>query len=59
MTAERFKREKKWRLLYARSTKLHRARQLGMVLDIPDEYQFMDPELIQVIRDSVDALLAG
>lgn len=27
------------------------------VLDIPDEYQFMDPELIQVIRDSVDPLV--
>lgn len=28
------------------------------VLDIPDEYQFMDPELIQTIKDSVDPLLA-
>jgi predicted protein tyrosine phosphatase len=28
------------------------------VLDIQDDYQFMDPELIQVIRDSVDPLIA-
>ena len=29
------------------------------VLDIPDEYRFMDPELIQLIRDSVDFLLTS
>ena len=29
------------------------------VLHIPDEYQFMDPELIQEIRDSVDPVLAA
>ncbi|MBT5019286.1 hypothetical protein OAF42_01645 [Planctomicrobium sp.] len=27
------------------------------VLDIPDEYQFMDPELVQCIQDSVDGFL--
>ena len=27
------------------------------VLDIPDEYQFMDPELTQIIIESVDPLL--
>ncbi|MDP7020453.1 MAG: hypothetical protein QGG36_31935 [Pirellulaceae bacterium] len=28
------------------------------VLDIPDDYQFMDPELIQCIKDAVGELLA-
>ena len=28
------------------------------VLDIPDEYQFMDPELVQCIEDTVGELLA-
>ncbi len=28
------------------------------VLDIPDDYQFMDPELVQIIRDSVDQLIS-
>ena len=28
------------------------------VLDIPDEYQFMDPELVEILRASVDPLLA-
>lgn len=28
------------------------------VLDIPDDYRFMDPELVEVIRDAVDPLLA-
>jgi len=28
------------------------------VLDIPDEYHFMDPELIQCVHDAVDELLA-
>lgn len=27
------------------------------VLDIPDEYRFMDPELVQCIEDAVGALL--
>jgi len=27
------------------------------VLDIPDEYRFMDPELVTCIRESVDSLL--
>jgi len=27
------------------------------VLDIPDDYPFMDPELIQLLRDSVEPLL--
>ena len=27
------------------------------VLDIPDEYQFMDPELVQCLRDAVDEFL--
>jgi predicted protein tyrosine phosphatase len=28
-----------------------------IVLDIPDEYQFMDPELIEMIKSTVDPLL--
>jgi predicted protein tyrosine phosphatase len=28
-----------------------------VVLDIPDEYQFMDPELADLIRESVDPLI--
>ena len=28
-------------------------------LDIPDEYQFMDPELITLIRDRVEPILAA
>ena len=28
------------------------------VLDIPDDYEFMDPELVQMIRDSVDPILS-
>jgi len=27
------------------------------VLDIPDEYQFMDPDLIEEIQSSVDSVL--
>lgn len=27
------------------------------ILEIPDDYKFMDPELIQVITDSVDPIL--
>ena len=27
------------------------------VLDIPDEYQFMDPELVEQLRESVGAIL--
>lgn len=27
------------------------------VLDIPDEYKFMDPELVELLRDSVGAVL--
>jgi predicted protein tyrosine phosphatase len=27
------------------------------VLDIPDEYKFMDPELVELLRDAVAALL--
>ena len=26
-------------------------------LDIPDEYQYMDPELINILRDKVEAIL--
>ena len=29
------------------------------VLDIPDDYDFMDPELQQILKDSVPALLSG
>ena len=29
-----------------------------LVLDIPDEYKFMDPELIQILEASLDNLLA-
>jgi predicted protein tyrosine phosphatase len=29
------------------------------VLDIPDDYEFMDPDLIELIRSSVEPLLAG
>lgn len=28
------------------------------VLDIPDEYRFMDPELVECIRDSVESFLS-
>ena len=28
------------------------------VLDIPDDYQLMDPELVQMIQDSVEPILA-
>ena len=31
-------------------TKIH-------VLDIPDEYQFMDPELVEIIQETVDPIL--
>lgn len=27
------------------------------VLDIPDDYQFMDPELVDLLRVSIDAIL--
>jgi predicted protein tyrosine phosphatase len=27
------------------------------VLDIPDDYEFMDPELVEQLRDSVAAIL--
>ena len=29
------------------------------VLDIPDDYRFMDPELVQCIQDAVEPLLPG
>ena len=29
------------------------------VLDIPDDYRFMDPELIEIIRDKVEPLIWG
>jgi predicted protein tyrosine phosphatase len=28
-----------------------------MVLNIPDEYQFMDPELVEIIKTSVEPIL--
>ena len=28
-----------------------------IVLDIPDNYQYMDPELIQILRDSIDPII--
>jgi predicted protein tyrosine phosphatase len=28
------------------------------VLDIPDDYEFMDPELVDLIRDRTEAILA-
>ncbi len=27
------------------------------VLDIPDDYQFMDPELVDLIRDAVEPMI--
>ena len=27
------------------------------VLDIPDDYQFMDPELVELIRDSTEPII--
>ncbi|WP_430398981.1 hypothetical protein [Ferrovibrio sp.] len=29
------------------------------VLDIPDEYRFMDPELVDMLEESVNSYLAG
>ena len=28
-----------------------------VVLDIPDDYQYMDPELVEILRDKVSAYL--
>ena len=28
------------------------------VLDIPDDYQYMDPDLVAMLRDQIEALLA-
>ena len=27
------------------------------VLDIPDDYQFMDPELIEILKDAIDPII--
>ena len=29
------------------------------VLDIPDDYRFMDPELVEIIRDKTEAIISG
>jgi predicted protein tyrosine phosphatase len=29
------------------------------VLDIPDDYQFMDPELIDILEGSIDPIITG
>lgn len=29
------------------------------VLDIPDDYQFMDPELVEIIRQKTEAIIYG
>lgn len=29
------------------------------VLDIPDEYKYMDPELVQELKETVEPLLNG
>ena len=29
------------------------------VLDIPDDYQFMDPELVEIIRQRTEAIIFG
>lgn len=36
----------------ARGKRLH-------VLDIPDDYRFMDPELVDLVRDKVEPLIYG
>ncbi len=45
------KKHKQW--LMAKFTKLLKYKKI-IVLDIPDEYQFMDEELVSILNDSIE-----
>lgn len=48
--------KKHWQQLVSRFPNETRHQQI-QILNVPDEYQFMDPELVELLRHSIDAVL--